>query len=282
MLVLSQCPEYCVCRRADPALQRQERLRYDSTVHVCDEELGHVVSDLVRYRVAVLECACLVRQVTLNDTSQPACIKLYVWFPDAVAHMLYWDWLAVWRVERLIHVVDVFRVGAVEAVQLEYHAFLCEPYHCWRDTSCGGQIAAYLVSHLLDVAHFDYRPVNVSEEAVAQFLRHLREVYVVVCNLPGVDALAEVSVGGVWRAVFYCLCLRHHAVGALPGRCPCEKAHLEGTACGMFCLGLLGQFPCYCLCCAGWRESAHAYVLVILDKCGGFRSRDTCICHSKV
>ena len=67
-LVLAQCTEDSVCRTSHTTLQRKE-CRWDyAALHVVYKECCHVVTNLICYRVAVLECTCLVGQVALHHS----------------------------------------------------------------------------------------------------------------------------------------------------------------------------------------------------------------------
>ena len=206
-LVVSQCAQYGVGSAAHAALQRQERLRYDASLHVADEELCHVVSNLVSYRVGILEGSCLVGYVTFYNAHNLFGVYLYIGCAYAVVHVCDRYRLAARRVERLVYVVQIFCLGAVESVKLQHHV-LCQACHCGADASGSRQVSLACVGAFLDVAHLNYRPVNLSHKAVAQLLCHVAQVDVVVGYLACVYVLAEVRVGGVGRAVFYSLRVR--------------------------------------------------------------------------
>ena len=178
--------------------------------------------------------------------------------------MLYGYGLAVGRVEGLVHVVYELGVGVVKRVQLQDDV-LVQPGCRGRYASGGGQVGAHLAALLLDVAHLEYGPVHLSVEAVAQLLRHVAQLQVVVGNLAQVDVLAEVGVGGVGGAVLDGLRVGQVSVGRLAGGSAGEDAHLERPAGLVLGHGYLCQFLGNCLGHAGGRKSAQGQVLVVLD-----------------
>ena len=141
---------------------------------------------------------------------------------------------------QLIHVVQIFCVGAVEVVVLQ-NDVLGQSGGCRADATGRGEVCLACGFALFEVAHFEYGPVHLSHESVAQLLCHLREVDVVVGNLAHVHVLAEVAIGGIGGTIADGLCVGKVTVGTLSGRSTSEDAYLKLAACLVFGEGNLGQ-----------------------------------------
>ena len=128
-------------------------------MHLLYEELCRQVSDLICYRVTVLEGTGLIGDVTLHDTSHLILRNSHIGYTDTVAYMLDGDSLAVRRIQRLIHVVNELRIGVMEAVQLQNH-MLSQTGSRRRNTTGSSQIDMIVVTHLFDVAHLEDCPVQ--------------------------------------------------------------------------------------------------------------------------
>ena len=229
MLVLAESAEDGVGRRAYAALQGQELLGDTALVQFVDQELGGEVAYTVGHRVAVLEGAGLVGDVTFYDTHHLVLGNRDVGNADTVADVEDGNGLAVRGVQRLVDVVEILGVGAVERVQLE-DDLLGQTGSRGADTAGGGQVDVIVVAAVLDVADLKDGPVHVAVETVAQLLCHVAQVQVVVGNLAHVDMLAEVGVGGVGGTVEDSLRVGQVAVGALSGRGTSKDGHLELAA----------------------------------------------------
>ncbi len=226
MLVLAESAEDSVCRRAYTALQWQELLGNAARMELRNEELSCKIANLIGHGVAVLEGTGLVGNVALHHANHLLTGNRDVGLTDAVTDAEDGYGLAVGRVERLVDVVDVLGVGAVELVELE-DDLLSQTGSRGADAAGSCQIDAHLVAHLLYVADLEDGPVHVAVESVAQLLCHVAKVQVVVGNLAQVDMLAEIGVGGVGSTVEDGLCVGQVAVGALSGAGTGEDSHLE-------------------------------------------------------
>ena len=215
---MAQGGQYGVGRSAHPALQRQERLRYDAPLHVLHQECGHVVAYLRGHGVFALEGPCLVGDVALHHSHNIPGVNLDIRLAYPVAHLRQRYRLAQGRVLQLIDVVQVLGAHAVERVMLQDDV-LCQPGRRRTDAPGRGEVGLAGVCPLLHVAHFEYGPVHLTHEPVAQLLRHLAQVNVVVGNLSRVNMAAEVGVGGVGRTVAYGHGVRQVAVGAMTASC---------------------------------------------------------------
>ena len=234
---------------------------------------------LVSHRVRVFEGSGLVSDVTFNHACYLVGVNLDVRCAYAVAYVCDGYWLAQRRVKWLVDVVQMFCLGAVERVKLQDDVF-GQTCHCRAYASCGCEVGAAFCFALVYVAHFKYGPVYLSHEAVAQFLCHLAQVYVVVGYLAGVDMAAEVTVCRVWCAVSYGLRVREVAVGALAGRCAGEEAYLKLASGLVFGLRYLGQLFGHGFGRTRRGKSAKAYILAVADHCGSLGRRHAFLCHN--
>ena len=169
---------------------------------------------LCRDRVRVLEGACLVRYVTLYDTDNLPRVNLDVWLADAVSDMGYHDWLAAWRVERLVDIVQETCLRVVERVELN-DDLVSAARHSGRYAACCCEVSLADSLALLDGRALQYSPVYLAVESVAYLLCHVAEVEVGIVYLACIDMLAEVRVCGVGGAEPYRLCVGEDTVGAL-------------------------------------------------------------------
>ena len=273
---MSQCAQHGVGDVAHARLQRQEGRWDDTPLHVGYEEVCHVLSNLVRQRVAGSERAGFVGPVGLHYADDFLWIHLDVGGADAVAGLIDGDFAAVGRVEGFVHVVQAHGGFAVRGVQL-HDDFVGQAAHGGGDASGSSQIDFAVRGHL---AGFDDGYVHLAHEAVAQFLGHLREVDVVVGNFAVIHSLAKVLVGGVGCAVADGLCFGQDTVARVARRCAREDAHLERTPCGVFRFCYLGQFGRDGLGCSCGCESAQADVVAVLDEAGSFYCRNVVQCHN--
>ena len=255
-----------VSGRTYTTLQGQEGRGDDTTMHVLYEELCHIVTDLVGDRIAVFEGASLIRDVTLNNTCQLAGRELDIGLTDTVTHMLDRNSLAVRRIQWLIYVVDKLGVRIVEAVQLQDNTLLCQTYNSWRDTTGSCQITTDLVAYLLDVTHLDDSPIHITQETIAQLLRHLREMNVIVSNLTLVHVLTIVGVGGVRSTILDSLLIRQYTISTLTGRSTSENTYLEGTTCCMLSRSNLCQLTCYSFCSTCRSKATKTKAVIMLDQ----------------
>ena len=91
-----------------------------------------------------------------------------------------------------------------------------------------------VVTHLLDVAHFQDSPVNITVEAIAELLCHVTQMQVVVGNLTQVDMLAEIGIGGVGGTIKDRLGIRQVAISALSCGGTSKDSYFELPSCLMF------------------------------------------------
>ena len=192
--------------------------------------------------------------------------------------MLDGDSLAVGRIQRLIHIVDILGVGVMEGVELQNH-LLGQTGCRRRDASRSGEVDMIVVACLLDVADFEDGPVHITIEAIAQLLCHVAQMEVVVGNLAQIDMLAEVGVGGVWGTILDGLSVSQHAIGRLTSGCTSEDTYLELAACSMLCFCLHSQFLCCCLGHTSRCKTTHGDVVAILNQCCSLGSGHLCISH---
>ena len=195
--------------------------------------------------------------------------------------MLDGDSLAVRGIQRLIHVVDILRVGIVEAVKLQDDV-LGQTGSRGRNTTSGSQIDMIVVAHLFNVAHFEDSPVQRTIEAIAQLLCHVAQVQVVVGNLTHVHMLAEVWVRGVGGTIEDSLGVCQVTIGALSSRGTREDSHLELAAGLVLSHSNLCQFLGCCLSHTSGCKATHGDVLAILNQRRSLCGSHTCISHNLV
>ena len=263
------------------SVQGQERGRNDAPLHVGCQEGGHVVSYLCGHWVDVFEGARLIGYVAFHHAHYLFGVNLHIGCAYPVVHMHDGDGLTVGRVLQFIHVVQVFGIGTVEGVVFQYHV-LGQAGRRGTDASGRGEVGLAGVGPLFQVAHLKDGPIHFSHKPVAHLLCHLAQVDIVVCYLSQVDVLAEVGVGSVGRAVLDGLRIGQVSVGALPGGCSGEDAHLEGASCLVFGHCYLRQFLGHGLGGTRGCESAQCYVLSILNQCRCFCGRQSCVSHFRL
>ena len=274
--VASKSKEYGVGCSAHTALEREEARRYDASFLLVHEEVGHILANLVCHRVSVLEWACLIRNVALHNTYNLLRIDLKVSGANAVCHFLYHYRLAHWWVQWLIHIVNAYRFGWVESIELNDDALLCHASHSGSYAS--GSCEIYLAV-ILNGTRLNDSPVNLSEETIAEVLCHHAKMYVIVSNLASIDMLAEGCVGSIWSAVADSLLIREDAIARLACGSACEDANLVRVSCFMLCMSHFSDFGSDCLWSACWCESRQADVVSILNQCCSFSCCDSCECH---
>ena len=278
MLVGTQGTEDGVGGAAHTTLQRQKLLGDATGVQLVDEELGGEVADTVGHRVAVLEGAGLVGDVALHHTHELLLRNGHIGHTDAVAHLGDGNGLAVGRVERLIHVVEELGVGVVEGVELQ-NDMLGQTGCCGADAAGSGKVSLVEAVGLLNVAHLENSPVDVTVEAVAQLLCHMAQVKVVVGNLAHVHMFAEVGVGGVGSAVFESLCIGQVTVGALSGGGTGEDAHFEGTSGFVLSLSDFGQLFGHGFGHSGGSEATHCNIFSVFNQRRSLDCGHKCVRH---
>ena len=178
-------------------MQRQEGRRDDSALHVGSKEVGHVLPDFVGQRVGGGKRACLVGPVGLYYAHNLLRVYLYVGQADAVARLVDGDFAAAGRVEGFVDVVQAH--GALAVCGIQFHDNLVGQAADSRSDTAGGRQVDFAVGG--NLACLDDGNVHFSHETIAYFLRHLREVDVVVGYFTVVHGLAEVCIGGVGSAV---------------------------------------------------------------------------------
>ncbi len=148
----------------------------------------------------------------------------------------------------------------------------------------GGNVAytgaEYYFAFVVDVGSFDYGEVDVAVEAVAHFLRHFREVAVVVVAVVGVDAFTQVGYVLIGRTHVDSICARENAVDIVGSRRTGKYVYLEGSAGLVFAFGFFSKFYRDGFWCAGGGEAREAESHAIMNHFGCFGSCDVIECHS--
>ena len=83
-------------------------------MHLLYEELSCKESDLICYRITVLEGTSLIRDITLHYTNNLILRDTYIRLTNTIAYMLNGNSLTIRRIERLIHIMDELRIRIVE------------------------------------------------------------------------------------------------------------------------------------------------------------------------
>ena len=193
--------------------------------------------------------------------------------------MLNGNCLAVRRIQRLIHVVDILRVRIVEAVELQDDV-LGQLGSRRRDTTSSCQIHMIVVAHLLDVTYLEDSPVQRTIETIAQFLCHVTQVQVVVGNLTHVHVLTEIGVRGVRCTIEDSLSVCQVTIRALSGRSTRENCYFKLATSLMLSHSELSQFLCCCLGHTSWCEATHGDVFAIFNQCRSLCGSQSCITHN--
>lgn len=112
----SQSTQHRVSTATHATLQIQEGRGNQATAHIVQKEVSHILTDLIRDGVRILERTGLIGYVTLDNTHNAACVHLDIGFADAVVSLQDRDGLAERMVLNLINIMQSLTFGAVESV----------------------------------------------------------------------------------------------------------------------------------------------------------------------
>ena len=175
-----------VCHVPNARLKREKPLRHTSLGNLLleevDRELPHLACDVVNR----CECTRLVRNVTRNDVLDLLKRARHERRADTVARLCDGNWQTVRRVEGDVDVVHADELHRLARVHFDDdHVRALDERR--RIADRGGGNDALLGDG--DCLH--KRNVDLSEEALARLLRHLRKVHINVVYKTGVDCIAQ-------------------------------------------------------------------------------------------
>ena len=260
----SHCGENGVGGVAHTRLDREERLRDAAGLHLGGKEVGNILSDPGGGIVALAERAGFVGQIGFDDTGDLGRIDLDAGGANTVVDFVNRDFPAMWRISRLIDVMETAEGGWVITVEFDNDMVRCvaESLRCAHGS---GEHDLAVISH---VTGFNHCPLP--SKPVTHRLRQGREMHVEEFSLSGIDALAQFRAGLVGGAEGDCVRGSKRAIQ----RCACgsasKNANLEGFPFGVEFGCALGKCFWNGLGTAGRSESAETYIVAIADEGRGF------------
>ena len=196
--ILSQCLKNGIGSYTHTALQRQELRRNMPLLQVADQEISHIVSHLLGYRIEWLEGTRLLWDVAFHHTDNLMRINLHIFLTDSIAHIQDWDRGAERAFCYLIHIVKIARSWTVESILLDEH-LLGESCDGRNDTAGRSQKCLAGGFAFLQVGNLDDGKVYLAIETTAQTLSHVTEMHILVIYLAQIGMSSKVLVGRKWR-----------------------------------------------------------------------------------
>ena len=168
-------------------------------------------------------------------------IYLYILFADTVAYVHDRDRCTERAFCYFIDIMEIAGCWTVEGILLDEY-LLGKAYDGRHDTAGRGKECLAGGFAFFQIAHLDDGKVYLAIEATAQTLSHVTEVHILVVDFAQIGMGAEILVGRKWRTELDGMGCCHVTLDTLRGRSSCQDAHLEWSACFMFCHGSLGEF----------------------------------------
>ena len=247
-------------------------------LQVADQEISHIVSHLLGYRIEWLEGTRLLRNVAFHHTDNLMCINLHIFLANSVAHIQDWDRGAERAFCYLIYIVKIARSWTVESILLNEH-LLGESCDGRNDTAGRGQKCLAGGFAFFQIRNFDDGKVYFAIETTAQTLSHVTEVHILIIYLAQVGVSSKILVGRKWRTELDGMGCCHVTFNTLRSRSSCQDAHLERSSCLMLSHCSLREFAEGCLRHAVWCKTTQSDCILIVNHRCCFGSTQSCICH---
>ena len=200
-----------------------------SLLQVADQEISHIVSHLLGYRIEWLEGTRLLRDVAFHHTDNLMCINLHIFLANSVAHIQDWDRGAERAFCYLIYIVQITGSWTVEGILLD--EYLLGKADDGRNDAAGrGKECLAGSFAFFQIRNFDDGKVYFAIETTAQALSHVAEMHILVVDFTEIGMGAEILVGRKWRTELDGMGCCHVTFDTLRGRSTREDAHLERSA----------------------------------------------------
>ena len=273
--VFTQRTEHCIGNVSYARLQRQEGRRNNPAAHVRSQEIGNVLTDLIGYRVRIVETTCFIRKIHLHHSDNLCWIYLNIRQSDAVARTYDRNRTTIRRTFHFVQVMHSDQTLAVSSVQLYNHA-VGQAGNRRRDTHSCRQINPSVGSQFTS---FDNCRSHVSQKPGTQTLRYLRQMYISIINLSGIHSLTEINIRCIWCTKMNSMSTSQHPVARISRRSSRNDSYLKLFSPGVFLFCLLGK-----LCRNGFRTScrckpAQGDYLSIFYQAGSFGCGHNVIIH---
>ena len=206
--------EYGVGYIAYTALDRQERRRDTSLVHLFLQEQSYVLADLGGRGIYRSEGGYLVRSVGLDDCGYLRRIYFDMVRAAAVGRLVDRYLATQRRVERFIEIVHAAHGGREHLVQL-HDDLVCHAADSRHNTYTGCRNDRTVLAYIRSL---DDGELGLRQKTVTQVLRHVAQVHIkIMCTL-GVDLFAHRLVGLVRSTELHCVSARQRTVATVTHR----------------------------------------------------------------
>ena len=235
--IFAQVVEHSVGNISDARLQGQELFGDTTTAIFAQEESDDVGTDLLRDLVGGCKSLYAIVGIGAHDADHLIGVDFEDRRTDTVVGSVDGDFAAVRGIGGEVNIVHAVKSLRQRFVKLDEYLV--------GKGSVGGDVSDTCTEDDFavggDIGGFDDGPIHFSVETVASFLRHFREVTVVVMAIVGVDALTKVGHVLVRCAEIERIGTRERTVDMVGGRSARKEVDFERTAFSMLTLSLSGN-----------------------------------------